>query len=53
VVTGEDNALGGKAVIGGNLFHEGAEVFWGHPGIAAILVDLVARGFDQQREARG
>ena len=43
----------GEAVLGGDLLDEVAEVLRGHARVAAILVDLVAGGLDQQRQLVG
>ena len=53
VVAGEDDALGGEAVLVGDPLDEVAEVLRGHARITAILVDLVAGSLDQQRRLVG
>ena len=53
MIAGEDDSLGGEAVLGGDLLDEAAEVLRGHARVAAILVDLVAGSLDQQRQLRG
>ena len=51
MVAAEDDAIEGKADAAGDGLDEVAEVGRRHAGIAAVLVDLVAGGLDQHRQA--
>ncbi len=47
MIATQNKALGIKAEAGCNVFDKAAEISRCHAGIAAILIDLIAGGFDQ------
>jgi hypothetical protein len=49
MIAAQNEALGRQATRGGELGHEGAEIGGAHSCVAALLVDLVAGRFDQER----
>jgi len=53
MIAAEDEGSGGKTGLVGDGFDEAAEAGWLHTGVAAVLIDLVAGGFNKKEAAIG
>ncbi len=53
VIAAENELLEGKAGVAGDLFDEVTEAGGLHAGVAAVLIDLIAGGFDEAEAVVG